>query len=63
MQSWKSYLAVQTLCKNPNPDTTCRLYSDEPQSLHYANLRWASAARKRSHLLHGVSDLGGEVPM
>ena len=63
MRSGKSYLAAHPSWDNPEPDTSCPLCSEAPQTFEHAILSCPSSARQRSRLLQGISDLAPEAPI
>jgi len=61
--SGKSYLAAHPSWGNPDADTSCPSCFEAPQTIEHAILSCPSAARQRSRLLQGVSDLAPETPV
>jgi len=63
MRSGKSYLAAHPSWGNPDPDMSCPLCSETPQTFEHAILSCPSSVCQRSHLLQGILDLGPEAPV
>jgi len=63
MRSGKGYLTAHPSWGNPEPDTSCPLCSEAPQTFEPAILSCPFSARQRSRLLQGVSDLAPEAPI
>ena len=63
MCSGKSYLLAHPSWDNPDADTTCLLCSGAQQTFAHAIVSCPSAARQRSRLHQGVSDLAREAPI
>jgi len=63
MTAGKSYLAAHATWRSPDADTSCSRCGLEPETFEHAILSCPSRQHGRSRLLHGVTDVGPEVPL
>ena len=63
MRAGKSYLAAHPTWRSPDADTSCPPCGLEPETFEHAILSCPSRQHSRSHVLHGVTDIGYEAPL
>jgi len=63
MRAGKGYLAAHPTSRSPDADTSCPRCGLEPETFEHAVLSCPSRQHRRSHLLHGVTDVGHKAPL
>jgi len=63
MRGGKGYLAAHPTWRSPDADTSCPRCGLDPETFKHAILSYPSRQHSRSRLLHGVTDVGPEVPL